>query len=233
MNLTKVLTDMKENVGLQIMYIIDFQIHYKTESFTAPIEVCIKPFTLVPTESIPSFHEIINDQTPLDHCLNALHYSSTEHGITPENNPSSPTNYEQLWRRMNAFVRDNSSKHKDKSPTPIILCKPLIGSFQCIEFIAKKAKQESRKSAFKTIYGIDDLLGYIYHVQNIVPNINAIARIFQPLITWNSDAQFKCEFHKKHGDRPFCCSKTNVEYLKTAVVTAFQPAAKFVCPHSF
>ena len=83
--LSETLTRNIEIIQKQIFFIIDFQICYKTDEYTIPIEISIKPFLgLRIPDVIESFHQILNQQIPIQCYLNSKHYSDFEHGITPQ-----------------------------------------------------------------------------------------------------------------------------------------------------
>ena len=221
----------QQDVSRQLFFVVDFQLCYKTEAQSVPAEVCIKPFNFINTPSdVAPFHAILSQRVPIPHILSAKHYTDTEHAIPSDLEPD--TDYAVLWKRMNDYVRESTTRFKDTA-TPVFLCKPFHATLQCLEHITASAKQDLQRSAFRLLYPIDDLIAFINATQKITPNVNLIARFFQPLFLWDCSTDFCCEYHKDHGRREFRCSKTNTEYFCRSLCELARPLISTQQGHAF
>ncbi|EKE39480.1 hypothetical protein ENUP19_0038G0061 [Entamoeba nuttalli] len=221
--LFQILNGLGPRVEQQLFFILDFQISYKTDICTVPVEICIKPTLLNGTVNIECFQTIINQPIPIQHFLNSKHYTDFEHGISQENNPVPQTDFDFLWKKINSFIKSNMSKYSDSSMLPIVICTPFISSVQCVEFLASQAKvSDLRRSVFNTMFSVDDFVECVNRFKEIIPNTNAIYNFYKPLVCWTCNNDFKCDFHKSNGTRTFCCSKTNSEYLASTLCDLYK-----------
>ena len=222
--LSETLTRNIEIIQKQIFFIIDFQICYKTDEYTIPIEISIKPFLgLRIPDVIESFHQILNQQIPIQFYLNSKHYSDFEHGITPQNNPTSAasTDFVYLWKQMNQYIRNIMVKYSDPACSPILLTTPFKSSLQCIEYLAAQAKiDDVRKTIFNNIYSVDDFIECMNRFKdpNAYRNTNSIYSFYERMIFYEPSEEYKCDFHKgKKELRSFCCSKANCVHLEQSL----------------
>ncbi|ELP87496.1 hypothetical protein EIN_097830 [Entamoeba invadens IP1] len=215
--LLQTLQGLKTNIERQPFFVIDFQFSYKTDVATMPVEVAIKPFLLGSSQQYDGFHQIINRPVPFQYFLNALHYTDFEHGVSSENNPVTQTDFETLWKKMNAFVREKAIQIGQSGMQPIILATPRLASEQCIDCIATLAKvQDQKRGVFKTIYAIDDFINAINKLVQHEINSIEIFNFYKPMFG-DCDKSCMCSFHQTHMKKSISCSKTNTEYFTVAL----------------
>ena len=224
-HLYNILTKFPQLIDKQIFFILDFQLCYKTDEFSIPIEICIKPMGNIP--QIESFHCILNQTIPIQHYLNSKHYSTFEHGITNQNNPSNQTDYLQLWRKMSQYIKDIMNQYSENKLLPIIIATPFRSSISCIEYLSIQAKIEDvRKTVFSVMFSVDDFIECMnkFNENNGYMNTNSIYNFYKPMLLFDVDSSYQCDFHKKVHPRSFCCSKANCEYLVSSLFSYFRQA---------
>ncbi|BFU20709.1 hypothetical protein EHI8A_068760 [Entamoeba histolytica HM-1:IMSS-B] len=218
----------------QPFFFIDFGINYTTDETCVPIEICIQPFTLDPNSApVKPFLQIINEVVPNQYLLRAKQHADFEHGITPENNPSHPTDFLLLWNTINNFIW-TFTKKCGETFVPIVICLSFRRGVQCIENLATKAGLYDKigESGFMHALPFEAFVKFFYESQGKVVPISAIPKCLCPLLSYIPETKYKCSFHSNIKTRSFCCCQSNVAYLVGELTCNFNPYNQFNILHS-